>query len=183
MRKIRSKQHRILAIAPTARGFGFAVLEDEETLVDWGIKATTGDKNAKSLENVDALIDHYHPEVLVMENHNAKGSRRALRIRKLSEEIIALAAKRRVKVTLFTQKQIKKVFFPKKPGTKYQVATLLTKRFSEELGNRLPPKRKPWMSEDSRMDIFDAVALVLVHRIRKARRTSIKALPPKTQSC
>jgi len=26
---------------------------------------------------------------------------------------------------------------------------------------RLPPKRRPWMSEDPRMDIFDAVSLAV----------------------
>ena len=42
------------------------------------------------------------------------------------------------------------------------MAEILVKRFPEELGSRLPPKRRPWMSEDSRMDIFDAVALALM---------------------
>jgi len=35
------------------------------------------------------------------------------------------------------------------------------------LASRLPPKRRPWMSEDYRMDIFDAVALALILRIKK----------------
>jgi len=30
----------------------------------------------------------------------------------------------------------------------------------------LPPKRKPWESEDSRMDIFDAMELSVVFRMR-----------------
>jgi hypothetical protein len=47
-------------------------------------------------------------------------------------------------------------------GTKHALAEIIAKRFPEELGSRLPPKRKPWMSEDSRMNIFDAVALALL---------------------
>jgi len=39
------------------------------------------------------------------------------------------------------------------------VAQTLAAQFPVELGKRLPPKRRPWMSEDPRMDIFDAVAL------------------------
>jgi hypothetical protein len=35
---------------------------------------------------------------------------------------------------------------------------------------RLLPKRRPWMSEDSRMNIFDAVALGLVFRLKQAKR-------------
>jgi hypothetical protein len=36
---------------------------------------------------------------------------------------------------------------------------ILAERFPEELGDRLPPKRRPWMSEDYRMGIFEVVAL------------------------
>ena len=37
---------------------------------------------------------------------------------------------------------------------------MLAMQFPDELASRLPPKRKPWKSEDGRMDIFVAVALV-----------------------
>ena len=37
-----------------------------------------------------------------------------------------------------------------------KVATLFP-----EVGDRLPPHRKPWMSEDPRMSLFDAVAFCL----------------------
>ena len=37
MKKIQPKHFRILAIAPSTRGFGFAVLEGQDTLVDWGV--------------------------------------------------------------------------------------------------------------------------------------------------
>jgi hypothetical protein len=47
---------------------------------------------------------------------------------------------------------------------------IIAKRFPEELGSRLPPERKPWMSEDSRMNIFDAVALALVFRLKYVKR-------------
>jgi len=44
-------------------------------------------------------------------------------------------------------------------ATKHALAEHLASRFPEELGFRLPKKRRFWMSEDSRMDMFDAVAL------------------------
>jgi len=40
-------------------------------------------------------------------------------------------------------------------------------QFPDELASRLPPKRKLWNSEDSRMDFFDAVALAVVFRMRE----------------
>src|SRR6185295_7655920 len=94
-----NKNHsRILAIAPSTKGFGFAVMEGEETLVDWGVKSVKGDKNTECLVKVDELIAHYQPGVIALQNTSAKHSRRAPRIRTLSEKIIALAAVRNVSV-------------------------------------------------------------------------------------
>ena len=47
-------------------------------------------------------------------------------------------------------------------GTKQACAETLAAKFPVELASRLPPKRRPWMSEDPRMDIFDAVGLAAV---------------------
>jgi hypothetical protein len=55
MNKIQPKYFRILAIAPSTRGFGFAVLEGEASLVDWGVKTAKGDKNKQSLAKVEKL--------------------------------------------------------------------------------------------------------------------------------
>ena len=43
---------------------------------------------------------------------------------------------------------------------KQEIAIAIAERFPE-LAPRLPRFRKPWMSEDYRMSIFDAVALAL----------------------
>ncbi len=165
MKNTHSKQTRILAIAPSTRGFGFAVLE-EDKLVDWGGKPVKKeDKNKQSLAKVEKLLTHYTPTVLVLEDAAAPGSRRAKRIRTLSARIVTLAKRHHVKVRLLTRAQVRRVFFADEQGTKHKLATLLAERFPEELGSRLPPKRKPWMSQDSRMDMFDAVALALALRL------------------
>jgi len=171
MNQIHQKHFRILAIAPGTKGFGFAVLEGQETLADWGMKSVKGNKNAQSLKKVEEMIAHYQPGILVMQDTSAKDSRRSARIRTLSQKIIAMAASRKVSVKLFSNEQVRKVFFIGGPGTKHALAEFLAKRFPEQLGRRLPPKRRPWTSEDSRMNIFDAVALALVFRLKKAKRT------------
>ena len=171
MKKLLPKYPRILGISPSTRGFGFALLEGLDTLVDWGVKSVTGDKNNGSIKRVEGLIAHYQPDVLVLEDTSTKDSRRAIRIRALSRKIIVLAARRKVSVALFSQEQVRRVFFADGQGTKHALAEILAKRFPEELGSRLPPKRRPWMSEDYRMDIFEAAALVLMLRLKNAKRT------------
>ncbi|MCX6925726.1 MAG: hypothetical protein NT154_21315, partial [Verrucomicrobia bacterium] len=59
---------------------------------------------------------------------------------------------------------LRRVFCGARRGTKHALAEIIAQRFPEELGFRVPPKRRPWMSEDFRMDIFDAVALALMVR-------------------
>ena len=139
-----------------------AVLEGHKELVDWSVKSVKGDKNAGSIKKVEEMIDHYNPHVMVLEDTLAKESRRCARIQSLTKRLIALAESRTIKVALFSQKQVRRALFADGCGTKHALAEIIAERFSEELGFRLPPKRRAWMSEDSRMDIFDAVALALM---------------------
>jgi hypothetical protein len=70
---------------------------------------------------------------------------------------------------------IMKTFITDGQGTKHALAEIMAERFPDELGSRLPPKRKPWMSEDSRMNIFDAAALALVFRLKKENDYNFQA--------
>lgn len=169
MIKIFSKYPRILAIAPSVRGFGFAVLDGQSTLADWGVKWVKGDKNVGSIENLEKLIARYQPEVVVLEDTKAEDSRRSARIRELSRQIIALAANHKLAVKLFTRQQVKKTLFVEGTGTKYEMAEVIADRFPEELGLHLPSKRRLWEGVDSRMDVFDAVALALMIWLQRCK--------------
>jgi hypothetical protein len=157
---------RALAISPSARGFGFAVLENGEKLVDWGVKSVKGDKKAQCLLKVGELIGHYQPTVIVLQDHSGKGSRSSARIRALCKQITGLALRYQVKVKLFSNDQVRRTFITDGKGTKYDVARILAQRFPEELGFRLPPQRRAWMSENYRMAIFDAVGRAVVFLLR-----------------
>jgi len=150
---------RILAISLSSRGFGFAVMEDGATLVDWGVKSAKGDKNKDCLRQLKTMLDLFYPSALVLEDAGTKGSRRAARIQKLTEQIAAQAKGQKVRVRLFSQAKLMQQFFPAGDGTKHDLAVLLVARYPEELGAKLPPKRKSWQSEDARLDMFKAVAL------------------------
>jgi Holliday junction resolvasome RuvABC endonuclease subunit len=156
---------RILAIAPTSRGVGFAVLEGKDSLVDWGVKTVQGDKNANSLTKVEELIAQYQPGVLVLQN--TKDSRRSQRIKVLSRKIVVMAETHKVSIKLFSQEQVRRTYFADGLGTKQEIAELIAQRFPDELGTRLPQKRKAWMSEKYQMGIFDAVALAVMLRLKR----------------
>src|SRR6266436_498973 len=99
MKNIKSKQFRILAVAPSTRGVGFAVLEGQDLLADWGFKTVKKEaKNAQSLKKVEELLAQYQPGVLVLEDVSVKGSRRSPRIRKLFQQFIKLGEVHKVNV-------------------------------------------------------------------------------------
>jgi hypothetical protein len=148
-----------LAVAPSNRGFGFAVFEGQSTLVDWRVKTVKGDKNEQTLTKLKALISQYQPAVLIIQDYTAHGSRRSPRIQELGRSMMALGAEQGISVALISERELQKVFFGNRKGTKFEIAKILADRFPEELAARLPRRRKPWMSQDYRMDIFDAVGL------------------------
>jgi hypothetical protein len=55
---------------------------------------------------------------------------------------------------------VKQEFSESGASNKFEIAKTIAARFPE-LTPRLPRFRKPWMSEDYRMSIFDAVAFGL----------------------
>ena len=159
MRKSKSTHRRILAIYPNSRGFGFALLEGKELLVDWGVVQTKFDKHRQCLSRTKRFIEQYRPDVVVTEDA-PKSLHRGKRIRKLLTAIRQLVLKMDVKCKGVSRAQVRKYFRSPRRVTKHHIAQGIAERFPE-LSSRLPPPRKPWMSEDSRMAIFDAMALGL----------------------
>lgn len=65
-----------------------------------------------------------------------------------------------------------KTFITDGQETKPALAEIITNRVPEQLSSQLPPKRQAWNSEDSRMNIFGAVALVMTFRLKNTKQTS-----------
>jgi Holliday junction resolvasome RuvABC endonuclease subunit len=154
MSRAYTKDIRVLAIDPSTRGFGFAVLEGPDRLIDWGVKETKNDKKNRSLKLIAKLIDQYQPTIIVVENYAARGSRRCGRVQELIDDLSNLAAERNVKVRSFSRLKVKQAFVEAGAKNKYEIALAIARRFPE-LSPRVPRFRKPWMSEDYRMSIFD----------------------------
>ena len=151
---------RVLAIDPTSGGFGFAVVESPATSIDWGVKTIKKRNEATTLKKLAELIRLYRPEALIIED--LKNSRRCRRIQDLVDKIQALAIAERIKSRCISVSRIKKVFQTFGAYTKHEIAQVVAQQLPE-LAARLPRYRKPWMSEDYRMAIFDAAALALTY--------------------
>jgi hypothetical protein len=152
----------ILAIDPTSRGFAFAVLEVPAFLVDWGERIIPA-KTGALLRKVDDLLTHYEPAVLVVEDLATKGCRRRKRAREEINRAEQLAIVRGVRVERASRLAVVDTFAPGK--SKYEVALRLAVTFPA-LAERLPRKRKTWMTEDARMNIFDALGFAAGAMVR-----------------
>ncbi|MGA3266486.1 MAG: hypothetical protein ABSE16_06670 [Verrucomicrobiota bacterium] len=167
MNQTTSKYFRILAIALSFGGFGFVVMEGRKTIIERGRRKADGNKNAQSLAKTKKLLSFYRPDALVLQDVEAKGSRRYPRIKRLNRQLKRVAEKRMIKVKLISKKQLRSLLLGSPNGTKQEMAEMLAAQFPDELASRLPPKRKFGNSEDSRMDIFDAVGLAVAFRARQ----------------
>jgi hypothetical protein len=166
MNKNTSKQIRILAIAPSARGFGYSAMEGD-LILECGKKGVTGDKNVQAICKIEKLVKRFLPGVLVLQDVNAKGCHRAPRIKALHRRIIRLAAKQKCKVALLSGKMLRNALLGDVKGTKHEMAEMLAQKYPVELAAKLPPKRRAWENENGHMGIFDAMALAVVFCIKK----------------
>jgi hypothetical protein len=149
---------RLLAIDPTNRGFAWVLLEGADRLVDWGTVSVPSPKNDHCLAQIEALMTSYRVSVVLLEDLS-RGTRRSARIKTLVRLIQARARARRIRCHQIAASAVREAFAPHSK-TKHAIALRIAEYFPE-LRVRLPRIRKPWMSEDERMNIFDAAALAL----------------------
>jgi Holliday junction resolvasome RuvABC endonuclease subunit len=158
-----TEYHKLaLAIDPTPRGFGYALFEGPQTPLDWGTTEIRSEKNENSLERIKKLIKFYSPEILVLENCSDDQGRRCPRVKELLEQITEFARLQKISVAKYSTSRVQEVFAMNGVRTKQQVAEKICE-WLPKFACYLPPDRKIWMSEDRRMGIFDAIALILTY--------------------
>jgi hypothetical protein len=163
----RSSAELVLVFFPSSRGFGYVVFEGPKSLIDWGVKGVRGPhKNRASLAKVRELLTFYRPDVVVLDGYEHNGSRRAKRIRTLINLMAAHATEERIATASFSRSEVRACFGL---TTKREIAEAIVREFPE-LEPRLPPVRRIWMSEDRRMNIFDAAALAMTFFHKNSKR-------------
>jgi len=160
MRALNLAEPRIVAVHPTSRGFGFAVLEGPGRLIDWGTRTAPPDRDGPTLDGVRSLIALYRPAAMIVEDPAGPTCRRCPRVKALIGSLKDLAGRSRVMAIPVTRTEVRRLFARAQAATKHEIARTIAEHFPE-LEPRLPPRRKPWMSQDERMSIFDAVAFGL----------------------
>lgn len=168
---------RILAVAPRSRGFGFIVMENQTTPLDWGVCSCRGTKGVElaAFSRIRDLVEHYEPRSIVLEKIETN-SRRGDRARLLLATIGNLGVWNRVRVHRISPTGVKKVFGAFRAYTKEEIAVAVSQQLPE-LAPDLPPHRKLWLPEHHRMAFFEAAAMALTFFYCKVRRTDLGKHP------
>jgi hypothetical protein len=158
---VRRRHVFVLAVYPSTRGFAFVLFEGALSPADWGVKEIRGaQKNNRCLLAIASLIDQYQPGVLILQDTSPRGTRRARRIRNLNASIGELAESVGIPTIAYSRIEVLNAFASVAPRNKHDLAEAIAKHIPA-FDRYLPPPRKPWMSEDARMSLFDAAALAL----------------------
>ena len=153
----------VLAIYPTTRGIAFTLMQSPLAPIDWGVKGVHGrDKNALCLKKVAALIEANQPDVIVLEDPTSPRMSRSARIERLTQAIETLTRDQGIDVHRYPRSAIQDCFGQFGARTRYEVAATIATRVPA-FERFLPPPRKLWESEDTRMGIFRAAALALTY--------------------
>ena len=156
-----AKNPLVFALHATARGFGYVVFEGPFTAHDWGTVVARGDKNATCLRKLEKMLDHFSPETLLLEEAKSVANRSA-RITRLYQAVTMLCIARSIEVAVYTLGDIKACFAGAGARTRQDIAETIARQI-DAFGHRMPRKRAQWQSEDRRMSMFCAAALVLTH--------------------
>jgi hypothetical protein len=161
------EEKRVLALDVRPRSFGYVVFEGPNELLDWGVKSFRRGVNAVQTprgRKFEWLQEDYLPSAIVLKEPGPRGKRR-----KFVSMVQTKAESLGIGIRLLRNSAIEKAFGGEGRLTKYEVACALAERFPE-LRWALPPKRKPWQSEDYRISIFDAAALGVAYFARQAKQ-------------
>jgi len=157
----RKRYDLVLAVYPNTRGFAFVLFEGPLSPVDWGVIEVRGkDRMRQCLRRIGSIFGQYAPDALILQNMSEGGTRRARRIRGLNEAIEVLAGTQDIPVFAYSRAQVREIFARVGLFTKHGIAQSIARQISA-FERLVPPPRKIWKSEDVRMGLFDAAALVL----------------------
>lgn len=168
---------RLLALDPCNRGVGFVVLDAGSRPVDWGVHRVSDNRHKTGADVIRTLIYRYHPDRIVVERMNAPGSRRGACARNFIKAVSTIARNASIPVSRYTTSQVHAVFGRWGTKKKSARAALLVAEFPA-LRLYQPPRRRPWMSEDNRMAIFDAFSFAITHLVTSQEQEDTKCHIP-----
>jgi hypothetical protein len=153
---------RVFVIDFRSQRFGFVLLEERGTLLDWGVCGYRTSVPKALRRKIAHVADQFAPFLIVSRRDvNGAPARRALT--NLYLDVLKCEAQRHAcPLRLISASSVHEHFYNQGRRNKHEVSQVVAGYFPE-LAWRLPRKRKPWQSEPAIQVLFDAAALALFH--------------------
>lgn len=158
----------VLSVYPNAQGLGYVLFTGRMRLADWGVKRSRGTrKNEKMLSFVRKCFEKYPDIIVVIEDWVHAPHARAKRIHAFYEQLVFLAEKQGIPVTIYSWEEVTRCF-AHVPPHRYQIALAIAERIPE-LHYDVPPDPKIWIGPNARQALYDAAALGLTYYAEHAK--------------
>lgn len=161
----------VFAVHLTSSGFGWAVFDAPDTLVDWGIASAKQGRKRRLLHRFERLIKRHAPAVLVIEEVRADAEC-AQRIERLRRDFARGASGSGAATVEYDREAVHDTLGLAAGTSRYAVAVAVAERL-DDLSHRMPRKSTAGRSPDARLSLFAAAALALTWYARCGA-----ALPP-----
>jgi len=148
----------IVGMDRCSQGVAFVWFRGGE-LRDFAIRYV-GSEPEKQLAVIEEILATTQADVLVLEDWKDARCRRAPDVKRLFSDTAARATAGSIEVGCVAQAEVRDRNRRRGLKTKEAVAAAVAQSLPE-LRRLVPARRKAWMSEDPRVNIFDAVSLVL----------------------
>lgn len=156
---------RVVGLDPTSRGWVFAVVETSLGLVDHGLLRVRSTEAWR--EHAIAVVGRFDADALAIADPDRSRFRgEALAVLRLVQDLHATKEIPVLTVDVYAHRRRLEL------STKRHAAEHLASKYPE-LAGRLPRKRKPWMSEDWSMNLFDALLVAELALHEMATPTSV----------
>ena len=158
------ERRRLLSVGPRGGCLHFSVLEghgDRSRLLDWGWKRARGRSARAIAAKVMLLCEQYLPDTLILEDLERGRTLRRKRVAKILRRVQEHAQIARQDLQALPRQSVVDHFERLGARTLQDRAGRLAELYPV-LMKRLPPPREPWMSEDTRIGLFDTVAFAQV---------------------
>lgn len=152
----------VLGLHPSARGFGWALFEDAQSLLHWGTVDIRRDRNETALRRIERMLDRHMPGVLAMEQHDAKSARRSKRVRQLYRAVVRYAETKGIQVRSYSRAEISRARYLRGARTRDELAAAVADHLIV-LRPRVPKPRPIWIGEALGMSLFCGAACALTY--------------------
>lgn len=153
------ERRSIVGIDVTTKGLAYIFFEDGR-LIDWE-NLRRGD-DGEDLALFDRVVDGCAADIVLLEDPDANGCRLGARAQSVARAMARHARVRGVRLVLVSRAEVRASWFARGATNKQEIASAIGVMFPE-FAPLVPPPRRIFDREAERMNLFDALALVL-HR-------------------